>query len=159
FAGTVALRARFLQQRHRHGEALPLIADLLRATKKLSFLDWACASVAALGNDLELPALLRLTRETWATSFGKDSGEDDRRRLAQFVGLLRAQEPRFGRSGEFLAVASMVLRRSGDLAGALAWAERAYAAAPNFMSALAVANTYREQGQLDEYLRWIRITD
>lgn len=41
FSGTVALRVRFLQQRGKHAEALPLIADILHATRNLGFLEWA----------------------------------------------------------------------------------------------------------------------
>lgn len=157
FAGTVALRARFLQKRSRHGEALELIADLLRVTKKIAFLEWGCASIGAMGSELELPALLRLMGAAWM-KFVNGTGDEDRQRLVQLVDVLRANEQRFGESGEFLAQGSMVLRKAGDLVGALAWGERSYAIEPNFMSALAVANSHRERGALDEYLRWIEIT-
>jgi tetratricopeptide (TPR) repeat protein len=158
FTGTVALRARFLQQKRRHDEALPLIADILHATRKLSFLEWGCASIRALGAALELPPLLRLTREDWAAFAHEGASEDDRRQLREFAALLRALEGKFGGSSELLAAGSMVHRKAGDLESALAWGQRAYAAQPNFMSALAIANTYREQGAFDDYLRWIEIT-
>ncbi|MBO0757532.1 MAG: hypothetical protein J2P54_16910, partial [Bradyrhizobiaceae bacterium] len=119
FAGTVALRARFLQTRGRHREALPLIADLLRSTGKLAFLDWGCTSIAQMGSDLELPSLLRLMRAAWGR-FVNGAGEENRQRLVHLVDVLRANKERFGESGEFLAHGSMVLRKAGDLAGALA---------------------------------------
>jgi tetratricopeptide (TPR) repeat protein len=159
FVGTVALRARFLQQKSRHDEALSLIVGMLRATGKLGFLEWGCASIRALGDKLALPTLHDLARQVWTTFVAEAASKDDRRRLAEFCTVLRALEQSFGGSGDFLTLGSLVLRKAGDLAGALAWGQRAYAAQPDFMSALAVASTLRQQPEaFDDYLRWIEIT-
>lgn len=112
----------------------------------------------ALGPTVELPPLLRLMTVVWRVFVKNAAKAEDHRRLAEFVGILSTLDATFGESGEFRAQASMVFRKAGLLKDALAWAQRAYAAAPNFLSALAVANSFRDQGALEDYLRWIEIT-
>ena len=158
FSGTLALRARFLLATGRHGEALPLIADIIGATGNPAFLPWGCAALKALAADADVPLVAKLASRVWPIFVNREAAAADRAALAEFVALLDALAGKVDGTGDFFTHGSIVQRKAGRLMKALDWGLRAYEATPNFMSALAVANTFREQGALDHYLRWIETT-
>ncbi len=54
YAGTMALRARFLEKLDRHNEAAELSARVATATTSVTFFKWALASLRLLGSGAEL---------------------------------------------------------------------------------------------------------
>ena len=153
---TAAVRAYILAKRGQFTDALDLLLQVVLARPDLPYIDWAIALV----KHPQSSGAIALGRVEWFLAKVVEQfpqlAREGRPTLDKLALFLQAVKGSQAYDGQFLFLGAAILRRLGEMERALEFAQEACEIDPGYNSVVAVANVYRDQGEVDEALKFYR---